>query len=135
MAAAAGEDLALALDNLIENALTYSPQGGRVKIAWARAGGSGLLTVADDGPGLAPGEETRVLGRFYRGEAGRGRPGTGLGLPIVRTIAGAGVVGAPAQRTRGRPARRDPPAPPRWRRAFAEPSRRLRQGLTIAPLR
>jgi signal transduction histidine kinase len=85
--AAAGEDIALALDNLIENALTYAPRGGQVEIAWGQRDGSGVVAVADDGPGLAPGEESRVLERFYRGEAGRGRPGTGLGLPIVRTIA------------------------------------------------
>jgi signal transduction histidine kinase len=81
------EDLALILDNLIENALTYSPAGGEVRLEWGPDGGCGVVAVTDQGPGLASGEEQRVLERFYRGDAGRGKPGTGLGLPIVNTLA------------------------------------------------
>jgi signal transduction histidine kinase len=81
------EDLALILDNLIENALTYSPAGGEVRVEWSPDGACGVVAVTDQGPGLGPGEEQRVLERFYRGDAGRGKPGTGLGLPIVNTLA------------------------------------------------
>jgi two-component system, OmpR family, sensor kinase len=84
---ASAEDLALVLDNLIENAITYSPSGSAVVVEWGRDGTCGYVAVSDEGPGLAPGEESRVLERFHRGGAGRGKPGTGLGLPIVRAMA------------------------------------------------
>jgi signal transduction histidine kinase len=83
--AASEEDLAILLDNLIENALRYSPT--RVELDWGRDGDEAWLAVLDEGPGLAPGEETGVFDRFARGTAGRERPGTGLGLAIVQTLA------------------------------------------------
>lgn len=81
------DDLDIVLDNLIENALKYSPAGGTVLIEWGRREGRGFVAVSDEGPGLAPGEEARVLERFTRGEAGRREPGTGLGLAIVAALA------------------------------------------------
>jgi signal transduction histidine kinase len=83
--AASEEDLAILLDNLIENALRYSPT--RVAIDWGRDGEQAWLAVLDEGPGLAPGEETKLFDRFARGSAGSGRSGTGLGLAIVQTLA------------------------------------------------
>jgi two-component system, OmpR family, sensor kinase len=83
--AASEEDLAILLDNLIENALRYSPT--RVAVDWGRDGGEAWLAVLDEGPGLAAGEETRLFDRFARGSAGSGRSGTGLGLAIVQTLA------------------------------------------------
>jgi two-component system, OmpR family, sensor kinase len=83
--AASDEDLAILLDNLIENALRYSPT--HVEIDWGRDGEEAWLAVLDAGPGLAPGEETGVFDRFARGSAGSLRPGTGLGLAIVQTLA------------------------------------------------
>jgi len=83
--AASEEDLAILLDNLIENALRYSPS--RVEVDWGRDGSEAWLAVLDEGPGLAPGEETRLFERFARGSAGRERSGTGLGLAIVDTLA------------------------------------------------
>jgi signal transduction histidine kinase len=83
--AASEEDLAILLDNLIENALRYSPT--RVAIDWGRDGEEAWLAVLDEGPGLAPGEETKLFDRFARGSAGSGRAGTGLGLAIVQTLA------------------------------------------------
>jgi two-component system, OmpR family, sensor kinase len=83
--AASDEDLAILLDNLIENALRYSPS--RVVVDWGRDGGEAWLAVLDEGPGLAPGEETRLFERFARGSAGGGNSGTGLGLAIVQTLA------------------------------------------------
>jgi two-component system, OmpR family, sensor kinase len=85
---AAEEDLAIVLDNLIENALHYSPAGSTVTIEFGRDGDNAVLAVLDDGPGLEPGEEQAVFERFGRGRAGRtGASGTGLGLAIVQTLA------------------------------------------------
>jgi signal transduction histidine kinase len=83
--AASEEDLAILLDNLIENALRYSPS--RVEVDWGRDGTEAWLAVLDEGPGLAAGEETELFERFARGSAGSGRSGTGLGLAIVQTLA------------------------------------------------
>ena len=83
--AASEEDLAILLDNLIENALSYSPT--RVTVDWGRDGGEAWLAVLDEGPGLQAGEETQLFERFARGSAGSGRSGTGLGLAIVQTLA------------------------------------------------
>jgi signal transduction histidine kinase len=83
--AASEEDLAILLDNLIENALRYSPT--RVSVDWGRDGGEAWLAVLDEGPGLQAGEETQLFERFARGSAGSGRSGTGLGLAIVQTLA------------------------------------------------
>jgi two-component system, OmpR family, sensor kinase len=86
VASASEEDLAIVLDNLIENALNYSP-GGDVNVECGRDGHEVYLAVLDDGPGLEPGEETRIFERFTRGSGGRGTPGTGLGLALVATLA------------------------------------------------
>jgi two-component system, OmpR family, sensor kinase len=82
---ASEEDLAILLDNLIENALRYSPS--RVAVDWGRDRQEAWLAVLDEGPGLAAGEETALFERFARGSAGRDRSGTGLGLAIVQTLA------------------------------------------------
>lgn len=75
--------------NLVDNALKYSPPGSPVDLkAWA-AGKSLTLSVADQGPGLAPGEEDRIFEKLFRGEAAPGRPGAGLGLAICRGIVAA----------------------------------------------
>ena len=78
---------AIALDNLVENALTYSPSEGTVTIAVGASGDECFVAVLDEGPGFEPGEEQRVVERFARGSAGRSSPGTGLGLSIVQTLA------------------------------------------------
>ena len=78
------------LSNVVDNALRHSPAGCpiTVSIAPAAEGGAWLLTVADNGPGIAAAERERVFEPFYRG-ADVTSPGTGLGLAIVRTIAQA----------------------------------------------
>ena len=86
-AAVSDEDLAIVLDNLIENALVYSPGGGTVTLECGRDGREALIAVEDEGPGLVPGEEERVFERFARGSSGGGTQGTGLGLAIVATLA------------------------------------------------
>jgi two-component system phosphate regulon sensor histidine kinase PhoR len=78
------------LENLVDNAVKYTPDGGRVDVA-AAAGpdGSALVEVADDGPGIAPEHLERIFERFYRVDKARSRAlgGTGLGLSIVRHLA------------------------------------------------
>jgi two-component system, OmpR family, sensor kinase len=85
-ARASEEDLAIVLDNLIENALKYSP-GGTVAVECGEEGGEVYVAVMDEGPGLEQGEEQRVFERFARGSGGRRSPGTGLGLALVETLA------------------------------------------------
>lgn len=72
--------------NLIENALRHTPPGTRVHAALAREDGAVVLTVEDDGPGIAPELRARLFERFVRGE-GDGGGGSGLGLAIVRAVA------------------------------------------------
>jgi heavy metal sensor kinase len=74
--------------NLIENAVNYTPAGGLVEVNVARENGSGLLSVRDTGPGIAPGDVTRVFEPFVRLDAARDRAsgGAGLGLSIARSI-------------------------------------------------
>jgi len=80
------DDLAVILDNLIENAIEYGGRGSTVTIEWVCRGENAELAVTDDGPGVPAGEEERVFERFHRA-AGQHVPGTGLGLPIVRALA------------------------------------------------
>jgi two-component system sensor histidine kinase KdpD len=72
--------------NLLDNALKYSR--GPVELSAERCGGVLVLSVADRGPGLAPGEEALVFDRFYRGARFRESniPGSGLGLSVCRAI-------------------------------------------------
>jgi two-component system, OmpR family, sensor kinase len=73
------------LDNLLANAIRYSPAGGRVDLALYRSGGMTTLEVSDNGPGIPVAERERVFERFYR-LLGTAAEGTGLGLAIVKTI-------------------------------------------------
>jgi signal transduction histidine kinase len=77
-----------ALRNLLENAVHYSPEGGRIELGARIADGRVLLTVSDHGPGLPEADLGRVFERFYRVEKSRTRDqgGTGLGLSIVRHL-------------------------------------------------
>ena len=80
--------LALALSNLIDNALKYGKEGGRVTLSGRIEGDACLLEVADDGPGISPEHLPRIFERFYRVDKGRSRElgGTGLGLSITKHI-------------------------------------------------
>lgn len=73
------------LANLLDNAARYSPVDGDVRLDAERRDGSVVLSVADDGPGIAPADRTSVFGRFTTGAAHQG--GTGLGLAISRWVA------------------------------------------------
>jgi signal transduction histidine kinase len=85
---ASPDDLAQLLDNLIENAIRYTPEGTEISVETGTRNGRILLTVADSGPGIAPEDHPRVFERFYRGSAGKkAGPGTGLGLALVSELA------------------------------------------------
>ncbi|HTV49925.1 MAG TPA: HAMP domain-containing sensor histidine kinase [Steroidobacteraceae bacterium] len=80
--------LAQAVNNLIDNALKYVADGGRVRVeVEPRPGNMVGIVVADDGPGIPDPEKPKATQRFYRGDASRGTPGVGLGLPLVEAIA------------------------------------------------
>ena len=72
--------------NLIDNAIKYTPEGGRVTVQLSRQNGLVLLEVADTGIGLSVEDQARVFERFYRVDRARSRDlgGTGLGLSIVK---------------------------------------------------
>jgi two-component system OmpR family sensor kinase/two-component system sensor histidine kinase QseC len=72
--------------NLVDNAVRYTPEGGRVQIDLRDDAGKPTLTVDDSGPGIPLDDRARVFDRFYRG-AGREEGGSGLGLAIARGIA------------------------------------------------
>jgi two-component system sensor histidine kinase TctE len=72
--------------NLIDNALRYTPAGGRVTVRRRHDGGDIVIEVEDSGPGIALAEREMVFERFYR-VLGSGIEGSGLGLAIVREIA------------------------------------------------
>lgn len=79
-------ELKVLVKNLLDNAIRYTPRGGRVDITVVRADGSIALVVEDTGPGIPPDQLDRVFDPFYR-VLGNGQPGSGLGLAIVRSIA------------------------------------------------
>lgn len=74
------------LGNLVDNAVRYTPAGGRVDVQVQSVGKDAVLTVSDTGPGIPVAERGRVFGRFQRG-AQTTAPGSGLGLSIVQRIA------------------------------------------------
>jgi len=94
------ERLRQALDNLIANAVGHSPAGGTVTVTARREGGSVVIAVADEGDGIASADRARVFEPGVRLTIDR--PGSGLGLAVVRTIARAHggeveVVSSPGQ--------------------------------------
>jgi signal transduction histidine kinase len=78
-----------ALDALVENALNATGPCDEVTIRVGVRRGQAVLEVADTGTGIEPADTARVFERFARGRHAEGRPGTGLGLPIVAAIAAA----------------------------------------------
>jgi two-component system sensor histidine kinase BaeS len=80
--------LAQVVDNLVVNAIRYTPEGGTVRVSVASAGGLARLAVTDTGPGLTPDQLAHVFERFYRADPSRSRAagGSGLGLAIARAL-------------------------------------------------
>jgi two-component system sensor histidine kinase SenX3 len=89
------EDLIRRLvQNVVDNAIRFSPSGGAVRIALDRAGGAFAISVSDQGPGIPADVQSRIFERFYRVSAARTREagadgGAGLGLALARWIAHA----------------------------------------------
>lgn len=85
------EEISQLLDNLLENAVKFSPEQGVVGVALQDDDGAAILRVSDEGAGVPDGEKHRIFERFYQADAGRAGPerGVGLGLAICRQIAEA----------------------------------------------
>ena len=76
-----------AITNLLDNAVKYTQEGGRLSLEVEQAGHVVDVTVADNGPGIPALERDKVVQRFYRLEPGRNAPGSGLGLSLVDVVA------------------------------------------------
>jgi signal transduction histidine kinase len=76
-----------AVSNLVDNAIKFTPAGGKVRIEARTANGRPLVLVSDTGRGIPPQERARIFDRFYRGDESGKSPGHGLGLSIAETIA------------------------------------------------
>lgn len=79
------EALRRVLVNLLDNAVRLAPEGSCIQLAGTRSNGWIELSVTDEGPGLDPEEQAHVFERFWTGE--RARPGSGLGLALVKQVA------------------------------------------------
>jgi heavy metal sensor kinase len=75
-----------ALANLVDNAIKYTPSGGRVSVHAEAAAAWITVAIADTGMGIAPEDLPRVFDRFFRGDRSRSAPGNGLGLSLARSI-------------------------------------------------
>lgn len=106
------------LQNLLDNAVRYSPPGARVTVTVERAGSEACLVVEDTGVGIGPEHLPRIFDRFYRVDPARSRAtgGTGLGLAIVKHVADAhgGRVHAESEPGRGSRFVVTLPAEPSW---------------------
>jgi signal transduction histidine kinase len=89
--------------NLIDNAVKYTPAGGRVEVEIARSGDNARLQVRDTGLGITPDELPRIFDRLFRGDRSRAERGLGLGLSLVRAVVQAhgGTVDVQSEPGRG----------------------------------
>jgi signal transduction histidine kinase len=71
---------------LIDNALRFTPDKGRIEIAIRKVDDKAEISVSDNGSGIAPEHLPRVFDRFYRADPSRSAAGTGLGLSLVKSI-------------------------------------------------
>jgi signal transduction histidine kinase len=78
-----GDRVLQIISNLLANAFKWTPEGGRIELTLARAGGAVQVEVSDTGPGIAPEEQERIFRAFWSRDGG----GTGLGLAIARELA------------------------------------------------
>lgn len=110
------EALAHILDNLVDNAIKYTPAGGRITVHWGNDGDWVFLEVTDTGIGIPEQDLPRIFERFYRVDKARSRElgGTGLGLAIVKHLVQAlgGSVTARSQLGQGSTFRVRLPRPP-----------------------
>ena len=96
-------DLIVMIENLVDNAIRYTPPGGRVDLALIHGEGRMACQIRDTGAGIAPAEYDRVFDPFYR-VVGSEQAGSGLGLAIVQTVAQR--IGAEVRLARADPAAR-----------------------------
>jgi two-component system phosphate regulon sensor histidine kinase PhoR len=82
------EALETILDNLVDNAIKYTPDGGRIAVRWYGSNSEACLEVEDNGIGIPESEQSRLFERFFRVDKARSRElgGTGLGLSIVKHL-------------------------------------------------
>jgi signal transduction histidine kinase len=78
--------LAQALANLLDNAIKFTPDGGRIRVLLRAPGGAPEVVVEDDGPGIPADKRELVLGRRVRLDEARKVPGSGLGLSLVAAV-------------------------------------------------
>lgn len=83
------EELTTIVDNLVSNAIKFSPDGGQLRLALTREGDSAVLDVIDDGPGVPEDDREKIFEPFYRSPASKGVAGVGLGLAIAREFVAA----------------------------------------------
>lgn len=99
------EALESILDNLLDNAIKYTPRGGRIAVRWFASNGDACLQVEDNGIGIPERDLPHVFERFYRVDKARSRElgGTGLGLSIVKHLAQSmnGAVGVESAPDKG----------------------------------
>jgi signal transduction histidine kinase len=74
------------VNNLLDNALKYTPPGGHVTLSARLGPSSAELTVSDDGPGVPQAEREAIFRRLYRGDASRSQQGLGLGLSLAKAV-------------------------------------------------
>lgn len=75
-----------AIANLVDNAIKYTPEHGRVSLSVEAGGDAARVTVGDSGPGIPDAARGKVFERFYRAEESRRTPGSGLGLALVKAV-------------------------------------------------
>ncbi|HUE89294.1 MAG TPA: ATP-binding protein [Vicinamibacterales bacterium] len=91
--------------NLIDNAVKYTPRGGRITVTVRPASAGAEVVVADTGAGIPPEDRDRIWDRLYRGDASRSQRGLGIGLSLVRAIVEAHGGRASVESVPGRGAR------------------------------
>jgi two-component system phosphate regulon sensor histidine kinase PhoR len=120
------EALDLILDNLVDNAVKYTPAGGRVRVAWHPDGSDVRIDVEDTGIGIPAPDLPRIFERFYRVDRARSRElgGTGLGLSIVKHLVQSlnGQVTADSRPGKGSTFTVRLPRPPELHRSFTDAS-------------
>jgi len=83
------EELTTIVDNLISNAIKFSPEGGTVRLSLTREADRAVIDVIDQGPGVPAADRDRIFEPFYRSPASKGIAGVGLGLAIAREFVAA----------------------------------------------
>lgn len=91
------------LVNLIQNAIKFTPKGGRISLALGRGDGVMEFSVADSGVGISAEDQPRIFERFYKTDPARNKTGTGLGLAIAKHVVEAhgGRIGVESQEGKG----------------------------------